>query len=175
MYRDDYMPKYTIQINTKVGWLSINFDTLEELGRALKDLDLEGVDEEISKNIGKLLRIQVRQPKPGFEGVYRFTKSDLVELVWVPDNMAEAVALVMFAYHPEPASTEQIALSSGINNVASLYLTHTNYKKFWSKTKNGKYILSYEGFEWVLKKIIPKIKAISKEESAPPDKESAVS
>jgi hypothetical protein len=64
----------------------------------------------------------------------------------------------LFAYYPEAATIQQIALSSGIRNVASDYLSHKNYRKYWWKTEDGKYVLSQEGLEWVTKKIIPNLK-----------------
>jgi hypothetical protein len=87
-----------------------------------------------------------------------------VEILNTPESKAETVALVLFAYHPEAATIQQIALSSGIRNVASTYLPQKNYKKYWWKTEDGKYVLSQEGLEWVTKKIIPKLKPLKTQE-----------
>jgi hypothetical protein len=77
------------------------------------------------------------------------------------------IAFVLFAYHPEAASTQQISLSSGIKNVTD-YLSQTNYKKYWGKMQEGSYVLSDEGLKWVTSRILPKLAATSKEKTPAP-------
>jgi hypothetical protein len=152
------MAKYMAVIKTKIGAIIINFDSLEELKSNIELLDVNTISDILWKKFESIIIKEIRQPKPGFENVYRFTPSGFVEILNTPESKAETVALVLFAYHPEAATIQQIALSSGIQNVASDYLSHKNYRKYWFKTEDGKYVLSQEGLKWVIKKIISKLK-----------------
>jgi hypothetical protein len=147
------MTKYEARVKTNFGEIVINFDSIEDLKANIENLDANVVSDVVTKKFEAVIRKEVRQPKPGFEGIYRFTPSGMVELIRIPDNKAKTVALVLYAYHPEPASLEQISLSSGIRDVID-YLTHASYKKYWSKVQEGKYLLSQEGLEWVTTKIV---------------------
>jgi len=163
------MAKYEARLRTKFGEIVFNFDTLEELKSNIEALDVNTVSEILWKKFESLVPTETRKPKPGFEKLYSFTSSGLVELAHIPDTLTkpELVAFVLFAYHPQAASTEQIFLSSGIKNAASDYLTHPNYKKFWWKTQEGTYVLGDEGLKWVSSKIVPKFTATTKEK--PPE------
>jgi len=164
------MAKYEARIKTKFGEIVLNFDSLDELKSNIETLDVSAVSDILWKKFESVIVKEIRQPKAGFEGIYRFTPSGLVELITVPDSKADTVAVVLFAYHPEPASTEQVSLSTGIEGVID-YLTHSSYKKFWSKTQDGGYALTQEGLELVLKKIVPKLKAASELAGKTPEKQ----
>jgi len=151
------LTKYEAKVKTKFGEIVINFDSVEELKTNIEALDTTVVSEMVFKKFESVITKQAREPKPGLENVYRFTPSGLVEIIRVPDSKAETVALVLFAYHPEPALIEQVAFSTGIKDVASAYLTQTAYKKFFSKVQDGRYMLSQEGLDWVSTKIVPKL------------------
>jgi hypothetical protein len=155
------MMKYEARVKTKFGEIVFNFDSLDELKSAVETIDIDAVSDILSKKIEPVVVREARQPKRGFEDIYQFTPSGLVEPIILPDSKAEKVAFVMFAYHPEPASTEQVAMSTGIKDVSSDYLTHTNYKKFWTRTTDGKYLLTAEGLDWVIEKIVPKVKPVA--------------
>jgi len=164
------MAKYEARIKTKFGEIVVNFDSIDELKSSVDGLDVSSISELLSKKFESVIVREIRQPKPGFEGIYTFALSGLVEPIVLPDSKVEKVAFVLFAYHPEPASTEQVSLSSGIKDVSSDYLTHPNYKKFWSKTQDGKYVLSSEGLDWVVQKITPKLKASIETGAKAPEK-----
>jgi len=152
------MTKYEAIVNTKFGKIGVNFDSIEDLKSNIESLDANVVTDVMAKKFEAILQREVRQPKPGFEGIYRFTSSGMVEPIILPDSKAEKVAFILFAYHPEGATSEQVALPTGIWDVASSYLTHTSYKKFWTKVQEGKYGLTSEGIDWVNDKIVPKLK-----------------
>jgi len=168
------MAKYEAKVKTKFGEIVFNFDSVDELKSNIEALDVSAVSNILWKKFESVIAKEVRQPKPGCEGIYRFSPSGLVEPIQIPESKADTVALVLFAYHPEPVSTEQVSLSTGIKDVASSYLTHTSYKKFWSKTQDGKYVLGHEGIEWVLQKIVPKLKAASELEAKAPKQPKSV-
>jgi len=153
------MTKYEARVKTDFGEIVVNFDSIEDLKTNIDSLDVGAVSDVVSKKFEAILQKEVRQPKPGFESIYRFTPSGMVEPIILPDSKAEKVAFVLFAYHPEGATSEQISLPTGIKDVASLYLAHASYKKFWTKVQEGKYGLTSEGFDWVNKKIVQKLKA----------------
>ena len=164
------MTRYEAKVKTKFGEIVVNFDSVDELKSNTESLDAEVASDILSKKFESIAVKQVRQPKPGFEQIYQFTPSGAVEAVILPDSKAEKVAFVLFAYHPEPASIEQVAMSSGIKAVASDYLNQSSYKKFWSKTSEGKYLLSAEGLDWVMEKIVPKVKERSGTQAPEADK-----
>ena len=159
------MAKYEARVRTGFGEFVLNFETLEELKANIGALDISTALEIVRKKFEPFIAMETRKQKPGFEKLYSFTSSGLVELAYIPDALTkpELVAFVLFAYHPQAASTEQIFLSSGIKNAASDYLTHPNYKKFWWKTQEGTYVLGDEGLKWVSSKILPKLIVMSKE------------
>lgn len=152
------MTKYEAIVKTKFGRIVINFDSIEDLKSNIESLDANVVTDLVTKKFEALIQREVRQPKPGFEGIYCFTSSGMVEPIMLPDSKAEKVAFVLFAYHPEGATSEQVALPTGIKDVASTYLTHPSYKKFWTKVQEGRYGLTSEGIDWVNDKIVPKLK-----------------
>lgn len=154
------MAKYKARIETKFGEIVINFDSLDELKSNVEALDVGAVSDILWKKFESVIKKEIRQPKPGFEGIYRFTPLGLVELIMVPNSKADTVAVALFAYHPESASIKQVSLSTGIEDVID-YLTHSSYKKFWSKMQDGGYALTQEGLELVVQKIVPKLKAAS--------------
>jgi hypothetical protein len=157
------MAKYEARLRTKFGEIVFNFDTLEELKSNIEALDVNMVSQILWKKFESFIPAELRKPKPGFEKLYSFTSNDLVELASIPDILSkpELVAFVLFAYHPQAASTEQISRSSGVKNAASDYLTHPNYTKFWWKTQEGTYVLGDKGLKWVSSKILPKLAAAS--------------
>ena len=160
-------PPYEVRLRTKFGEIVFNFDTLEELKSNIEELDVKTASEILWAKFESLVPTETRKPKPGFEKLYNFTPNGLVELALIPPALTkpELVAFVLFAYHPQAASTEQIFLSSGIRNAASDYLTHPNYKKFWWKTQDGTYVLGDEGLKWFFSKIVPKLTATTKEKA----------
>lgn len=156
------MAKYETKIRTKFGEIVLNFDSIEELKSNIEALDVSTVSEIVWKKFESLVPTETRKPKPDLEKFYSFTSSGFVELAYVPDALTkpELIALILFAYHPEAASTQRISLSSGIKNVTD-YLTQTNYKKYWWKTQDEEYVLGDEGLKWVSSKILPKLTATS--------------
>jgi hypothetical protein len=153
------MAKYEARVKTKLGEIVFNFNTIEDLKSNIEALDVSTVSEILWKKFESLVTTEPRKPKPGFEKLYNFTSSGLVEVAYISDDLTkpELIAFILFAYHPDAASTQQISLSSGIKSVTN-YLSQTNYKKFWWKTQNGDYMLGDEGLKWVFSKILPKFK-----------------
>lgn len=151
------MAKYEARVKTAFGEIGVNFDTLEELKSNLEALDVNTASEIMRKKFETVIVIETRKQKPGLEKHYNFTPSNLVELTYIPDALSkpELIAFVLFAYHPEAASTQSISLSSGIRNVTD-YLSQTSYKKIWWKTQDGHYMLSDDGLKLVSSKILPK-------------------
>jgi hypothetical protein len=154
------MAKYEARVKTTFGEIVVNFDTLEELKSNLEGLDVNTASEIIQKKFETVTVIEKRKQKLGLEKYYNFTSSNLVELPNVPETLSkpELIAFVLFAYHPEVASIQNISLSSGIKSVTN-YLSQTAYKKIWWKTQDGRYVLSDDGIKLVSSKILPKFMA----------------
>jgi hypothetical protein len=164
------MAKYEARVKTAFGEIIVNFDSLEELKSSLEELDVDSASAIIHKKFDSLVEIEPRKPKDGLEEYYNFNRKNLVEVTQVPESLSkpELIAFILFAYHPESASTQSISFSSGVKN-AIAYLTQTAYKKMWWKTPNGQYLLSDDGLKWVSLKILPKVKlktGVSKEKTS---------
>ncbi len=151
------MSKFEYRIPTKVGELIIYFDTMEEFQARLKDIDMELLIKSTKEELGTSIQLEVRQPKPGFEDVYRLTGDGYVELLKVPSTKIDTIGLVLYAFDPSPGSFNQIARSSGVAD-PSVYLSTKNYQKYFDKTKDG-YLLTQEGKAWILKDVVSKLEA----------------
>jgi len=151
------MTIYKIIIKTSFGELTVEGETLEELIEAVKQIKAEHVAsiENVLKEKGVLVR-PPRQIKPTLKSICRFTSSGLVELLKIPDQKVEAIALVLFAYDPEPATLDQITKSSGVYNAVD-FLTKKQYEKYFKRVKEGTYALTQEGKLWVANHILPKL------------------
>jgi len=151
------MTIYKIIIKTSFGELTVEGETLEELIEAVKQIKAEHVAsiENVLKEKGVLV-MPPRQIKPTLKSICRFTSSGLVELLKIPDQKVEAIALVLFAYDPEPATLDQITKSSGVYNAVD-FLTKKQYEKYFKRVKEGTYALTQEGKLWVANHILPKL------------------
>jgi len=150
------MAKYELRLDTKVGDLTIHFDTMSELEERLKELGLEEVLTKPRPFEATLTR-QQRQPKAGFEDLYRFTLDDYVELLKTPKKKVETIGLVLFAYDPVAAMVQQIARSSGVKNAVD-YLANKAYSKYFTKNLDGAYSLSQTGKVWISEQVVSKLR-----------------
>jgi len=151
-------PMAKFEIRLKLGnaaELNIPFDDEAELAAKLAGLHLDNISGLVQAKAGAFLPREPRQPKPGLEQIYRFTSNGLVELIKSPGNEPETVGLVLYAYHPEAASIEDISTSSGVKAVSQKYLSHVSYRAYFDRKGRGTYALSQKGIAWVTSKVIP--------------------
>jgi len=150
------MAKFELRLKLgNTAELDIPFDDEAELSGKLAGLNLESISALVQAKAGVFLTKEARQPKPGLEQVYRFTSNGLVELIKSPGNEPETVGLVLYAYHPEAASIENISTSSGVKAVSQKYLSHVSYRAYFERKGRGTYALSQKGIAWVTSKVIP--------------------
>jgi hypothetical protein len=154
------MAKYQARVKMEFGEIVVNFDTVAELKSNLEALDITSASEALREKFKGAISVE-RKPKTGCEKYYRFSPSGLVEVTSFPETLSkpELIAFVLYAYHPEAASSQDISLSSGVRE-AIKYLTQTAYKKIWWKTQDGNYVLSDEGIKLVSAKVLPKFRGI---------------
>jgi len=150
------VPKFEYRVSTKAGLLIFHFDTLKEFQDNLAEIDVDSLIKSADAKLGGIILSEPRQPKPGFEDVYRFTSEGFVELLKVPQSKIDTIGLVLFAFDPNPASFNQIARSSGVPD-PSVYLSTKQYAKYFTRTKEG-YLLNQEGKEWILRDVVPKLR-----------------
>jgi hypothetical protein len=150
------MTKFEFRINTKVGDLIIHFDTPKEFEDNLNSLDLEPIINAVKEKLGRILAVEPRQPKPGFEDVYRLTDDGYIELLKVPTEKIDTIGLVLFAYDPYEASLEQVTRSSRVPN-ASVYMAQPSYQKYFERSATG-YAISQVGKLWILNDVAPKLR-----------------
>jgi hypothetical protein len=150
------MTKYELRLGTRIGDLTIHFDTMSELEERLKELGLEEVLTK-PRPFEVTGTRQQRQPKTSLQDLYRFTPDDYVELLKTPRKKVETIGLVLFAYDPIAATVQQIARSSGVKNAAD-YLLNKAYTKYFTKNTDGTYSLSQTGKVWISEGIVPKLR-----------------
>jgi hypothetical protein len=149
------MAKYEAKIKTKFGEIVFNFETLDELRTNLESLDVNAIAAEVSTKFGGLILKEPRLPKPGMEGIYRFTPEGKVELLRTAPSAPMAMGLLLYTYDPEPVSSEDILSSAGVK--AADYVHQAAYKKYFDKTSDDKHVLTHPGRQWVESDIIPKL------------------
>ncbi len=141
------MAKYEARIKTNVGKIVIAFDSVDELKKSIDSLDIDVVSDLLDKKFGSILAKEPREAKPGWEQAYRFTPEGKVELLKTPPSAPMTIGLVLYAYDPEPTSSDLILSSTGVKAVS--YISQTDYKKYFDKTADGKMILTQPGRLWV--------------------------
>jgi hypothetical protein len=144
---------FELRIRRAFGELSTTFESNQELKEKLPQLNeaiqtLEADDSLVAR--------RSREPKQGYEDIYRFTEDGIVELPVSSGQNIDAIGLALFGYDPNLASPQRIFLSSGVRN-PTVYMRQPSYKKYFTKTPDG-YTLSPEGKRWVIEEIIPKIR-----------------
>ncbi len=143
----------------------VNFDSTDDLAKNIESLNLEAMSNIVLKKFGSIIVKEPRKPKPGLEGLYRFTPDGKVELLKTPSSAPLTIGLLLYASDPEPMSSEEF-LFRGIK--AGDYVSQTAYKKYFDKTPDNRHVLTQPGREWVETEIISKL--IPK--AAPPEKKS---
>lgn len=159
------MTKYAARLRTKFGEIIINFDTTQQLKADLGGIDFKAIVALLEEKFRGVIAEETRQPKPSYEDIYRFTSDGLVELLKIPDSEPATIGLILFAYDPYPISTQQISLLSGVKDAARKYLTQKRYKKFFERTADKNYGLSYDGKKWILREVIPRLRKKKPESS----------
>ncbi len=138
------------RIRTKFGEISITFQTTDELRDALQSLEEQvNTIQEMTKRIAPP---PPRTAKPGYENAYRFNSNGDLERLYTPKFNHELVALVLFAYDPEPLSAKEIERITLITEVARMVLGTRQNKKFFRKV-DDKYRLTPDGFTLVKERI----------------------
>ena len=149
------MAKYETRIKTKVGEIVIAFDSVDELKKNIESFDINAVSETLAKKFGSILTREPREAKPGWEEAYRFTPEGKVELLKTPPSAPMTIGLLLYAYDPESTSSDIILSSTGVKAVT--YVSHTDYKKYFDKTTDGKLVLTPPGRMWVETEIKAKL------------------
>lgn len=139
-------------IRTGFGEVRITFQNSDELNEALQELEQQA--KAIQEVADRIAPLPLRTPKPGFEGIYRFTPSGSLELLRIPKKRNEAVALVLYAYHPDLPSSAEIERVLGISEVARRVLAQVQNKDCFHKV-DDKYGLTFDGLRMVQEKIAP--------------------
>jgi hypothetical protein len=134
------------RIHTKFGEICISFDTTDQLDQTLQSLEEQ--IEKIQHITDRVVPPPSRTTKPGYESTYRFAPNGNFELLCTPKFRNEVVALVLFAYHPDPVSLEDLERFTGISKVSSTVLTLPQNKKYFRKV-DEKYTLTFAGLRLV--------------------------
>jgi hypothetical protein len=144
---------FELRIRRAFGELSTTFETNQELKKKLPQLNeaIQTLEAE-----GALVARRSREPKPGYEDIYRFTEDGIVELPVSSGQNIDQIGLALFGYDPNLASPQQVFLSSGVKD-PTVYMRQPTYKKYFTRTSEG-YTLSPEGKRWITEEIIPKIR-----------------
>jgi hypothetical protein len=156
------MPEATIK--TDFGDIRITYNNTSDLEAALKEIHDHA--KIISKVAGKLTPQTPRIPKPGYEKVYRFSPNGRVELLIFPKKPLQLAVMVLFIYHPDTVSADDLEEITGITGIAKKVLWQTNNKKYFRK-KDNTYGLAEDGLSLFMKKVKPIINADLLKEQPP--------
>jgi len=148
------MGKYEARVKTNFGEIVVNFDSTDDLAKNIESLNLDTVSNIVLKKFGSIIVKEPRKPKPGLEGLYRFTPDGKVELLKTPSSAPMTIGLLLYASDPEPMSSEEF-LFRGIT--AGNYVSQTDYKKYFDKTPDDRHVLTQAGRQWVESEIISKL------------------
>lgn len=149
------MAKYEARVKTQFGEIVVSFDSTDDLKKNIDSLDADAVSDIVSKKFEAIIRKEPRQAKPGLEGVYRFTPEGKVELFRRPQSAPMTIGLLLYAYDPEPVTSDVIFSSTGI--VAGNFVSQTGYKKYFDRTKDDRLLLTHPGRIWVETEVVPKL------------------
>jgi len=148
------MPEATIK--TDFGDIRITYSNMSDLEAALKEIQDHA--KVISKAAGNLTPKTPRVPKPGYEKVYRFLPTGMAELLIFLKKPLQLAAMVLFIYHPEMVSAQDLEEITGITDIAKKVLGQTNNKKYFRK-KHDTYGLTDDGLSLFINKVKPIIDA----------------
>lgn len=144
------------RIKCDFGELVIEYSTLQELEAKLQEA--KEAEQLVTSKIGtSLVHHAKREPKPGYEDVYRFLPDGTVELFLFPKKNVQKVALVLFAYD-QAVPVSVIEKCTNIPNVPSKVLNQMPNRKYLTRTTDGKYALSPDGVIWVTSTVIPNLR-----------------
>jgi len=149
------MAKYEARVKTQFGEIVIGFDSTDDLKKNIDSLDVDAVSDIVSKKFEAIIRKEPRQAKPGLEGVYRFTSEGKIELFRSLQSAPMMIGLLLYAYDPEPVTSDVIFSSTGI--VAYNFVSQTAYKKYFDRTKDKRLLLTHLGRIWVETEVVPKL------------------
>lgn len=145
-----------VRVKCNFGDLVIEYSNLEDLERKLEEVG-KAQELVVSKIGPSLYEHGQRQPKPGYEDVYRFLPDGTVELLLFPMKNVQKVGLVLFAYD-QAISPSILEKCTNIQNVIGNVLQSGPNKRYFTRTKDGRYSLSPVGFSWVTSTVIPNLR-----------------
>jgi hypothetical protein len=139
-------------IKTTFGEVRLTFQSTEELDAALQDLQPQ--IERIRASTAAIIPSLPRIPKAGYESHFQFTPSGSLELLKLPKKQNEAVALALFAFHPDTLASEDLERILGIDDVARRVLAQKAHVALSVKV-DDKYGLTFAGIQMVQDKFGP--------------------
>lgn len=150
------MPIFKVTIKRVFGEVAFDVDKPEEVGQRLSDS--KKVVEALEAD--HTLTYHVREPKLGYDEIYRINDDGFVELLCSTGQNIDAIGLALFGYDPYPATSQQVIRSSGVTD-AAVYIGQPKYKKYFASIDN-KYLITPEGKLWIIKKVIPQLRKAAK-------------
>jgi len=145
------------RIKTNFGEIVIPYANLDELKKALDELP-NAVTLVQSKTVG-LVAAELRKPRPGLENVYEFDSNGRPRLLKKPTKKLALTAMALYASDPEPMSASDLGIVTGIVDVVKSVVGQTLNKKYFVARGDGKYGLSPIGFQWVVDRVVPVLRA----------------
>lgn len=145
-----------VRIKVPFGEIVVPYSTVDELEAGLGDI--KKVLETVQSKARNVTLTEPRNPKVGFEDIYRFTPSGRVELLVAPGKQGESVGLVLLGHDPEPPKSDVLEEETGVQKVVRNVLTTGAYKKYFIRLSDGRYTLTPEGKAWVADQVIPRLR-----------------
>lgn len=127
--------------------LTIHFEKVDELKQKLEDYDK--IWEVVKEKIGTEV-IDKRVISSDLNGICQIQDNKVI-LKKIPKSPLHKVILTVYAYGPIGCTTNEISVSTGIEQVSSKIITPTKNKKYFRKLEDNKWYLSSDGLEMVEK------------------------
>jgi hypothetical protein len=140
------------RIRTSFGDIHIAYGNIDELKAALATVQEES--DLIRNAVASIVPNQPRSPKPGCEGIYRFTPEGNVELLASTSKALHTAVLVLYAHHPDLVAPARLEDATGLPGVVGKVLSQTLNKNYFRKVDDS-YGLSADGFIFCQEKVIP--------------------
>ncbi len=135
--------------------LTISFDTPDELRTALGDLD--EIRNILKEKIPEASAEPTKAIRKDLEGIFDYHESKLIMLK-TPDTKVEKVCLALYAIDADGATPKEIGIVSHVHNPSQSILHNHTYRKYFRQVRDGKYVLTDVGLDYVTNTILPELR-----------------
>jgi len=147
-----------VRLTESPSEVEVPFANLDELKEKLTSLDFEALSEVLRTTVGHSMAAETKAPRPELEGIATLGPGGTPRFSKVPSAKVEYVGMLLFAVEPKRLESREIERITGIERVASNYLSQPSFKRYFTKDAEARYTLSVEGKRWITQDVLTKLK-----------------